>query len=1047
MRFYHILFKKFRFFLLFLPCILLTGLLVAQEKAGTKEKFINVSIKVVDDNGTPVPKAQVVVGEGMIHTETDNVGSIALKTYPGDFITISSSGYEKGVFLIENILENNTVILKKSKLYMTSDDNIPLPFSNLKKRTVTGSYKVVTGDQLEKYPSTDIRNAFTGLVPGLQVSERNGSPGSSAEEKMATYGVTEKIGVYARGRSLAYIIDNVYTDVTEIPLDPSEIESATIITDIVGKAMYGPAGADGIVLIKTKRGRTNERILNVNLEDGVGIIDRMPEWASGADYATLNNKARKTDGLTENYSTAAIDAYAINDPYDMYHPSVNFRDMMLNNSMSFKRANISSQGGNDALQYFSNVVYDGEGDIFKIGPKADYNRISARSNLDIRINDAVKARFDIYGGLSFRRSPNYGYATSESSSLTDIMEFNSAITSINTTPPIAFPVYANNSPTLKSPWFGVSNSYKFNPIGDLTRNGYYTETSRIGSATFALDYDMKDIIQGLKSRTEFGFNVLNLLRIGKAKNYIAYIATPSISPKTSNDTILLTKSHDGVDVSDLSNLHDYYFQRFEFHENLSYEKSFGLNNIQTSLSYLLYKVAKNGIEETQRQQNLIWTGLYTFNDRYSVQGVINYAGSNSLDKGNRFNAFPSIGASWVISEESFMSGIKFINYLKLRGEAGILGYESFLAPYYYQERWTGTTGTAFGPFTTGQWFGSNYETTVYRTYPSRIGNPDLTWEKRKEITFGIDALMFNQKLSMELNYYNNLRVGQISQTSNVLPYLVGVSSSLPYFNYNSTRYFGIEAGVQYADNLGKFGYSIGGNATVSKTKLEKYNEPSYRYDYQPHTGTPSDTWWGLTYLGKFESDAEALVVPQLYDAVLHKGDLKYKDMNGDGVVDDNDQSAIGHGDPRLYYSLNAKLNYGNFEISILGTGCAFFDIALTNSYFWNGWGDNNYSNFVKDNLDEAYPRLTYYKVNNNFAFSDFWLTKGDFFKIQNLELAYTVPLDKLQFIRSRGVRLYVRGANLLTISKVKDVDPESLNSGVSVYPLFRTFTGGIKLTF
>jgi hypothetical protein len=360
---------------------------------------------------------------------------------------------------------------------------------------------------------------------------------------------------------------------------------------------------------------------------------------------------------------------------------------------------------------------------------------------------------------------------------------------------------------------------------------------------------------------------------------------------------------------------------------------------------------------------------------------------------------------------------------------------------------TQTTGTAFGAYTSNRWFGTNRQTTVYRAYPSRTENPDLTWEKRKEYNIGIDALILNNRLSLEFNYYNVLRDGQISQVVYEAPLVAGISGAMPYMNYNSTRYYGFEGGLQFTGNAGNIAYSVGGNATIQNSKLEKYDEPGYLNDYQLHTGKPADTYWGLTYLGKFANIAETSEVPQLYDAELMPGDLKYKDMNGDGFVDDNDMSAIGHTSPRLYYALNALIGIKNLEITVVGTGCAFFDLPLTNRYFWNGWGDNNYSNFVRDNVGAAYPRLTYYQVKNNFLASDFWLTKGDFFKIQNVELAYKIPLEKLKFIGSRGMRIYVRGSNLLTVSRVKDVDPESINSGVEIYPLFRTFSGGVKLTF
>jgi hypothetical protein len=304
--------------------------------------------------------------------------------------------------------------------------------------------------------------------------------------------------------------------------------------------------------------------------------------------------------------------------------------------------------------------------------------------------------------------------------------------------------------------------------------------------------------------------------------------------------------------------------------------------------------------------------------------------------------------------------------------------------------------------------------------------------------------MMDNKLSVELNYFNILRDGMIGTITNSIPYIAGYSASLPYFNYDKVKYFGAEAGLKFTNRAGQVTYSIGGNATVQNSKIEKYDEPEYRFLYQTHVGKAVDTYWGQTYIGKFGSDAEASETPQLYDDVLHEGDLRYKDMNNDGVVDDNDMSALGHTEPRLYYALNFSLSYKNLDLTLIGTGAALYDIPLTNAYFWNGWGDNNYSNFVRDNMGGAYPRLTYYKVNNNFVASDFWLTNGGYFKVQNIELVYSLPAN---IMHAQGIRLYVRGANLLTLSKVKDVDPESINSGVTTYPLFKTFTGGVKLTF
>jgi TonB-linked SusC/RagA family outer membrane protein len=1048
MKLYYIL-KKMNFFIgLFLVSILLTEGINAQIKTTQQKKVTtDVNLKVTDEDGIPIPKAKVVVGEGIIHAETDENGVYSFKAYLDQIVSITVPGYEKITLLVQEVIKDNNIRLKKSKLFMTTDDDIHLPYITVKKRTVTGSYSVITGDRLEKYPSIDIRNSLTGLATGVNVRELNGQPGISAEESTGGYHITEKINVSARGRSMTYIVDEIPMNITEIQFNPSEIETVTIIKDIVGKTMFGPMGADGIILIKTKRGYKNERVTSINIEDGVSLIDRMPGWTSGADYARLNNIARLNDGLESLYDESDISAYEKNDPYDMYHPNIDFKSMMLKSTRQYTRANVTSKGGSEMIQYFAYLGYDREGDIYKIGPNAGFNNFTGKSNIYIQINELVKVQATINGSLNIRNSPNYGYATGEGSSLTDILEFNAVVDEITSIPPVAFPVYANNDPSLATPWYGVSNTFKSNPVANLTRNGSYTETGRTALSTVALDYDLKNIVKGLKSRTLLGFNSYYMTRIGKAQDYAAYIVTPSISPVTGNDTILLTRSKAEVSSSALVNLHDYFFNRLTVYENLSYNKSFGLHNFQTGLTYYYLRTSRNQVQEPQRQLNGVWSILYSFNDKYSLHGVLNYAGTYWQPPEKRFDLFPAIGASWVISEENFMSNLKFIDYLKFRVEAGMIGYENFLPAFLYRDNFSRGTGTAFGPFTTGQWFGTTSETNVYSTSISRTGNPKLTWEKRKEFTAGFDALMLNNKLSLELNYYSNLRSGEVDQVSNTLPLIAGVSSWLPYINYNDIRLFGLEAGIQYTGKSGNLNYVIGGSATIQNSKLKKYDSPNYRYDYQTRIGRSADTYWGQTCLGKFDSDEEAMVIPQLYSDVLREGDLKYKDMNGDGVVDDNDMSALGHTSPRLFYGINAIIRYKNIEMTVLGTGMAFFDLPLTNRYFWNGWGDGNFSNFVKDNIGGAYPRLTYYKVINNFVNSDFWLTKGDFFKLQNVELAYNLPVSKLLVIRSQGVRFFVRGANLLTISKVKNVDPESIDSGVDVYPLYRTFSTGIKFMF
>lgn len=1049
------LFNRCRFAGLLLASLFVVWNAAAQEKGKAKRtNLLEVNITINDQDGKAVHGASVVVGEGFIHTQSNAEGEVSFKASAEDFVTVTKSGYERSVLLASDLYSEKQVVLVKSKLFATADDVIPLPFMSVKKNKLSGSSNIIKGTSLDRYPSSDIRNSLTGLATGVEITEMDGSPGISAEEELSVFGIGEKVRLTARGRNVRYIIDEIPTDITEMPLDPGEIESITILKDVVEKSMYGPYAADGVVFIKTKRGRQNERILNANAEYGVNMADRMPNWVSGADYARLNNIARTNSGLDPLYTDSDIAAYAKNDPYDMYHPSVNYRDMMLKNSMNFKRVNISSTGGSDKVQYYSYLGYTGEGDIYKIGATADYNRVNARSNIDIKINDVLKTQFDFFGGLSYRRSPNYGWDpqfTSEGSDnpVLTITELPSVLSDITSIPPIAFPVYANNDPKLKYPWYAVNENFPENPIGNIMKNGYYTESGRNGTFNVALEYDMKGFVKGLKSRTYVGFSAFNLLRIGKAEDYTAYRVDPSLTAGGA-DTILLTKVHDGVDQSSQDKLHDFYYQRWAAYENLNYQNTFGKNDIQASLTYYLSKVSRNGIEEPERQMITSLVGLYTYDDKYSVHGVLNHAGSSSFSKDSRYFLSPTIGVSWVISEEDFLQDSKFVDYLKIRAEYGVLGYESFRSPYGYRDRWNNnSSGSAFGPFSANQWFGSTTETAVYRTTPSRTGNPDLTWEKRKEFSAGIDLMMANRALLLEVNYYNMLRDGMISGF-NKLPYVVGISSWRPAFNYNQARYTGVEAALTYTKSKGDFNYSLTGRASLPKAVWVKYDEPNYRYQYQRREGDNIYAIRGQTYLGRFASDEEAMQVPQLFDDELHAGDLKYADKNNDGVVDDNDAGNIGNSSPKLQYALDFRFAYKGFELNVIGTGRAFYDVALTSRYFHNGWGENTYSQFVYDNVmnnGTEYPKLTYYQVNNNFELSDYWLRKGGFFKIQNVELAYNVPVAKMNWDNVRGIKLFVRGANLYTFTKLKDVDPESLNSGISNYPLFRAVTGGVKLTF
>src|SRR5690606_35681780 len=308
-------------------------------------------------------------------------------------------------------------------------------------------------------------------------------------------------------------------------------------------------------------------------------------------------------------------------------------------------------------------------DIYKMGSKADYNRLNIRSNLDVQVNKDLSVSLNVVAGLGLRRSPNYGYATSEGSGNTRLLELDLALPQVNSIPPLAFPVYASNDPELTTPWYGVSSLFTSNPIGNLTKNGAYTETNRSAASNLAIAYDLSSVVSGLRSETSLSFDLLNLIRMGTAEQYAAYTVTP-FKTSTGADTARIVKFQDAINDPQRRNLHDYYYQRFAVYQKLDYAKVSGAHDIHLNGTYYLFRVAKDGILEPQRFQSGIFSGRYTYQRKYTIQAVLNTTGTYSFAKGNRYGFFPSVGAGWVLSEEDFLKDNDAVSYLKLRSEVG-----------------------------------------------------------------------------------------------------------------------------------------------------------------------------------------------------------------------------------------------------------------------------------------------------------------------------------------------------------------------------------------
>ena len=889
----------------------------------------------------------------------------------------------------------------------------------------TGSGLTVNIPKLETKVAGDLRNSMTGVVPGMDVRELTGGFDPSG---YAMYTLNNShIQLTMRGNTdLMCIVNDMHIPFSQLLLDPNQIESITVITDVVDRAKYGPLATNGALLIRTKQGGYNTPMrIHVDMESGISMAGRVPEWVNGVEYAKLNNAARSASGYDELYSPEAISGFAKNDPYDLRYPNVDYKSLMYKNSYPLSRAGVSFYGGGNNVRY--NFALNGlySGDLVKGGATTDYSRFNISAGMAAKIGRYIEVSVDFSSLLSFQR---YG---------------RTSWNSYRIVPAVAYPLTLGTATgdeegeAKGTTIYGVSRTFPDNYYALQIEGGFRTHRMRTGLFNTALDIDLSWLLDGLHSRTGFSNSSFVQTTIGKNNEYLAYYWTEESGKGDISD-------HRGTKSTGKGTFDNYSVQALGMYERLSYDKRFGMHNIAAGATFTLNSTSNKASSWYQRQMYGIADLSYSYADKYIAEVVAEYAGTHTLNRANRFGFFPTAGLAWVASNEGFLKSVSWIDNLKLRAQTGIIGQTSlFDQPYLYRGVYSFANSMYYGPNDKQDcWFGGTAQWISQKTTISRVPNEDLSWAKIYQVDAGLD-FDFLKMFSFNTNFFYRKIDGIIANTVSVTPGAFGLSGMAMYENFTAISIRGVDATLNYAQTFGDFRVSAGVSAQTYIQKNDKVVEDNYLYDYQKLTGLNADAIWGFRCIGKFTDESQLATVPA-YSSDVAVGDLMYEDVNNDGKIDANDRVVIGHSNPRLYYQVNLGFAWKNLEVNVVGSGRAFFKTALTNDYFWNGTGDGNYSAFVRDNIGGDYPRLSYVKDENNFISSDFWLRDGGWFKIQDVEVAYTLPLRSKAI---KSVRFSVKGQNLATITGIKDVDPEYINAGVSSYPLMKTITGGIKLNF
>ena len=900
----------------------------------------------------------------------------------------------------------------KATMFLYGDkDDINIAFGKVKKGNLVNAVSSINPDEVMRYDNIQsISDALNGRVPGLL--------GSS--------------NIRGIGNAL-FIVDGIPRDISTINL--SEVASITVLKDINASLMYGSAAVNGVVLVTTKRGQAHKHQINVSGYYGISVPTALPKYLPSADFMKYYNEALVNDGLKAQYDSASLSNYAGGNMYR--YPNVDYysRDY-LKSAKPFFRANTELSGGDDVATYYANLGWTQSGSLLNFGEGKDgkTNQFNVRGNVDFRINYFIKSSLDAAIVLNNTTGMIGNYwssaTTLKPNLIAPLIPFTTGLIDSNN-----LEVKARKNDVYGMYLLGGTSSTLTNPIADGYSGGVTTNVRRTFAFNQKLDFDLKELVEGLAFHTNVSFDLYTRYDQSVTNTYAVYRPNWDATKDSINS---LTKSGSDTRSGAQNVSNSYYERRFGFYGLLDYERTFAeVHHVTGALVGFgnMFKM-QNDFQGT-KNVNMGLRLSYGYNNKYLVDFSSAYVNSVKLPEGNRGAYSPSLGLAWVISKEDFMSTVTAVNYLKLRMSAGISNSDAGIDGFYYYDNLYTTSGTYY--WADQLWFNSG-------AISSNGGNPDnLFFEKRKELNFGFEGWFFNRMLGMDANVFTSVYSDQITIPQTQFPSFY--TNFMPYTNFESNAYNGAELGLTFNKSFGDLSLVVGANLLYANSEVKKRDEV-YADAYQNRTGRPVDAMFGLVADGLFQSKTEiAEHEVQAFGTVV-PGDIKYVDQNDNGIVDANDEVQIGRSQAPFSYGLNVKLAYKNFTLFALGTGRVGADSYISGNYYWVD-GNDKYSEYVVNRWTEAtkttatFPRLSSITNQNDFRNSTFWLYRDDYFRIERVQLTYDLPETVAGKLLMKNLSFYVDASNLWTISKQREIRELVIGSE----PSYRSFSLGVKTRF
>lgn len=960
--------------------------------------------------GEPLFGVQVRNKSGSTAVTSDSKGQYSLLIDSGEVAVFSLKGYltkeinvSGGKFdlvLTESEKPQNSVY----RLYDTQN----------RSSSILSTESVYTRDLLSS-PVTAINNALTGRMSGLSTLQSTGIPGLDASN------------YFLRGQSPTILINGVPRDVSSI--DPEEIESVTVLKDALATAMLGVRGSGGAILITTRKGEVGKQKISFTAQRGLQTPMRMPKPLNAFNYATLYNEALANDGKAPVYSAEDLEAYRTgSDP--MGHPDVNWYKEILRNNAPFTRYNLHTSGGGNSARYFVGVDYLDQRGLLKTSDENTYNtnsdfkRYIVRTNIDVDLTSNLMLNLNLFGRIENGTAPGgSGVATFNGRSVN--LGINTIFASLATTPNGAYPLF-NPDGSL-----GGNKDYQRNIYGQSVRSGYTLSYSREMSADLSLKRDLKDVLKGLWVKGFVTFNT-NLAEVTpRGKTFAVY--------QGKNDPSGVTYQRFGTDgtIAAGTSTNTYQYKNLYSELSAGYDQSFGGHHIKALATANIQSISIYS-DLPLTYKTLGGTFSYDYKAKYLAEVVMSYSGLNRYRDGKRYGFFPAAGLGWNIAKEDFIANhLKWLNTLKLRSSYGRTGNAN--AGYFVYNQYF-----ADGD---GYYFGTGSGTFVFSVGEQTLANPNVTWEKADKFNLGVDLGLFQDKLTLTAEYYNN-KFFDLLQTRGKNTSIIG--NTFPLENIGRIRYKGIDLNAAYRDHVKNFNYFIAGNVTSNNNVIEYSDEVYREYDWMKRTGQRTDQTFGYIAEGFYQNASDIANSPKTEGYNPVPGDIKYRDLNKDGIINQFDVTGLKNKRPIIYYGLNFGFDYKGFDFSALLQGAQNRSVYVNGPTQWEFQSEGKGQAF-EQHLNRwtpataataTYPRLSIGSNPNNQASSSFWLRSGNYMRLKNMELGYSLPSRLAAKVKLASIRVFVNGMNLYTFSGTKDYDPETF--GVA-YPAQRIVNAGINI--